>query len=244
MEREMLLADRIGGLVLGLCLCGCLAACHNNAAAEGIACGTTTCAAGQVCCIDCDGQGRCHSPGVVCAGAACEPHSSDAGTGADADTTNQVCCIDCDGKRTCDYPPFDCPGYACLEQDDGERCGTATCDPGSRCCEHCGALFCHEGSSCPASAAPCPTDRPTTEESCKAVGGRWIRTMKGDTFHCVLPTTDGGTSCTDSSQCQSWCQAPNGAKSGDEVTGTCYDWDSADCLQEVRKGKAESQMCA
>jgi hypothetical protein len=86
---------------------------------------------------------------------------------------------------------------------------------------------------------------PSTEEECTAAGGRWIQTMKGDRYYCVLPTSDGGEPCTDSDQCESWCEAPADAQSGDQVTGTCSEWQGgASCVREVVDGKAQPQVCA
>ena len=39
---------------------------------------------------------------------------------------------------------------------------------------------------------------------------------------CNMPTLDAGKACSDSSQCESYCQAPKGVKIDTEATGQCY----------------------
>ena len=50
------------------------------------------------------------------------------------------------------------------------------------------------------------------------------------------PTSDGGKECTDSSQCESYCQAKEGAEVGSHVTGMCYAFKEATCMEEVIDG--------
>lgn len=83
----------------------------------------------------------------------------------------------------------------------------------------------------------------TSQSACEAEGGNWKRNMSLEGHYCVLPTTDAGRACTDRSQCESWCQAPKGASSGESVIGTCAAFTSASCSQEVVDGVAEAEAC-
>ena len=60
---------------------------------------------------------------------------------------------------------------------------------------------------------------------------------------CHLPTFDGGKACTDSSQCESYCQAPGGTEIDTEIIGQCYGFEEAICMQEVRDGIADAEWC-
>ncbi len=60
---------------------------------------------------------------------------------------------------------------------------------------------------------------------------------------CNLPTSDKGKECTDSSQCESFCQAKEGAEIGSEGTGICYGYQWDYCQQAVRGGIVQSMEC-
>jgi len=60
---------------------------------------------------------------------------------------------------------------------------------------------------------------------------------------CNPSTSDGGKECSDSSQCQSFCQAKEGAQIGIEDAGMCYGYELAICLQEVRNGVVVPEWC-
>jgi len=61
---------------------------------------------------------------------------------------------------------------------------------------------------------------------------------------CIRPTTDGGKSCTDNSQCQGACIAPFAAPSGATVTGTCaVEIGRMGCINVVAQGKASGEAC-
>src|SRR5689334_18416899 len=48
--------------------------------------------------------------------------------------------------------------------------------------------------------------KPASRNACLHIGGRW-RSAIGLTGHCWdIPAPDGGKACTDSSQCQSYCE--------------------------------------
>ena len=60
---------------------------------------------------------------------------------------------------------------------------------------------------------------------------------------CNLSTSDVGMECSDSSQCQSFCQAKEGSKISNEGTGTCYGYELAICMQEVANGVVQPEWC-
>jgi len=77
-----------------------------------MSCGSTTCASGKVCCVDCDGTGLCGPPGTACLGAACRP--PDGGPAADGATScgteGNICCATGDpcgaGMTCCSGVPY------------------------------------------------------------------------------------------------------------------------------------------
>jgi hypothetical protein len=86
---------------------------------------------------------------------------------------------------------------------------------------------------------------PTDKESCETRGGKWEiwRDMPEATPECNLPTADGGEECADSSQCESYCQAPRGTEIGVKIVGECYRFEIAVCMQEVNDGVASAEWC-
>jgi hypothetical protein len=61
--------------------------------------------------------------------------------------------------------------------------------------------------------------------SCKIRGGRWEPLGLLGPEGCILPTSDGGKECVDSSQCETFCIAPsNISSSATNVVGECYGW--------------------
>jgi len=79
---------------------------------------------------------------------------------------------------------------------------------------------------------------------CDGVGG-----MLFQPFHpergplCNLPTLDAGTECIDSSQCESHCQAKEGAEVGSQESGLCYGYQHASCWQVVIDGEVQNTEC-
>jgi len=69
------------------------------------------------------------------------------------------------------------------------------------------------------------------QKQCEMEGGLWG--IWGNAVPVVLTcnpsTSDIGKECTDSSQCQSFCQAKEGAQIGIEDTGMCYAYELAIC---------------
>jgi hypothetical protein len=65
---------------------------------------------------------------------------------------------------------------------------------------------------------------PQTETACSARGGNWTTLglpYPGKPKICDLKTTDSGKLCSDSSECQGSCIAPEGVARGLKATGTC-----------------------
>jgi len=83
------------------------------------------------------------------------------------------------------------------------------------------------------------------KEQCEIAGGLWgiWSNRSPATASCNPSTSDGGKECSDSSQCQSFCQAKEGAQIGIEDTGMCYEYEFAICMQEVRNGVVDAEWC-
>ncbi len=91
-----------------------------------------------------------------------------------------------------------------------------------------------------------PTTRsPTDKNSCEQLGGQWKIWSNALNARpkCNLPTSDSGKECTDSSQCESYCQAEKSLKPGSQTTGKCYEWRIADCMREVQGGIFQFEWC-
>jgi len=81
------------------------------------------------------------------------------------------------------------------------------------------------------------------EQKCLDANGIWEQGQTGE-FFCNLPTSDAGKECTDSNECESFCQAPNGIEPGSKTNGRCYGWKFSWCMQEVSNGIAGHTGCA
>ncbi|NKF24114.1 hypothetical protein G7Y82_17515 [Solimonas sp. C16B3] len=65
---------------------------------------------------------------------------------------------------------------------------------------------------------------PQSEAECDARGGNWTTlgiAYPGKPKVCDLKTTDAGNVCSDSSECQGSCRAPEHVAVGLEASGTC-----------------------
>ena len=62
---------------------------------------------------------------------------------------------------------------------------------------------------------------------------------------CLKPFADAGKVCSDKSQCQGFCRAPDGAAVGSRSTGTCQSYTHFyyGCYNEIRKGTVVGGMC-
>ena len=86
---------------------------------------------------------------------------------------------------------------------------------------------------------------PPTQEQCQAIGGMWglWSNAVDSAEQCSPPTTDQGAECTDSSQCQSYCQAKEGSEINSNDSGKCYGFEFAICMQEVNNGMVQPEWC-
>ena len=80
---------------------------------------------------------------------------------------------------------------------------------------------------------------------CESTGGKWgiwsnYPFVSGT---CNPPTSDARAECTDSSQCESFCQAKEGAVIGSDDTGMCYGFELAICMQEIKNGVVDPEWC-
>lgn len=83
----------------------------------------------------------------------------------------------------------------------------------------------------------------THESDCQRVGGEWTQLGRAPVKQCLRQTTDAGSACSDSEQCEGQCMAPEGSIDGAQVTGRCsVDTNPFGCQQRVRGGIA-STIC-
>jgi hypothetical protein len=84
---------------------------------------------------------------------------------------------------------------------------------------------------------------PEQRSECMAKGGD-VELVSITAEGCVVPTTDGGEACSDSSQCQGACIAPFAAKTGAVVAGTCATKiGEGGCINVLIHGKASGEAC-
>jgi len=83
------------------------------------------------------------------------------------------------------------------------------------------------------------------QEQCQLSGGIWgIWSNAVDSSEsCNASTSDEGIECTDSAQCQSFCQAIEGSEINSESTGMCYGYELAICMQVVQTGIVQPEWC-
>jgi len=84
-----------------------------------------------------------------------------------------------------------------------------------------------------------------SENTCENEGGLWgIWGNAVDTSATCNPSTsDQGKECSDSTQCQSFCQAKEGSEINSESIGMCYGYELAICMQEVQNGIVQPEWC-
>ncbi len=92
---------------------------------------------------------------------------------------------------------------------------------------------------------PAQIESMANQKQCEDIDGLWgiWSNRSPATASCNPSTSDGGKECSDSSQCQSFCQAKEGAQIGIEDTGMCYEYEFAMCMQEVRNGAVDAEWC-
>ena len=77
--------------------------------------------------------------------------------------------------------------------------------------------------------------------SCEQQNGKWFAP---DVYgSCLLPTTDLGTECSDSSQCEGYCEAKPEAVPGTDDTGICSSFTNDICFTPVRNGTVQVTSC-
>ena len=80
---------------------------------------------------------------------------------------------------------------------------------------------------------------PTDSLSCETLKGIWYGSI------CNLPTIDRGKICSDSSECQGGCEAPNGAPFGQQEAGRCSErlYSETGCFNAVIDGITSGEIC-
>lgn len=82
-------------------------------------------------------------------------------------------------------------------------------------------------------------------KECEMIGGIWgiWGNAVDSAEQCNPPTSDKEAECTDSSQCQSYCQAKEGSEIDSKDSGNCYGYELAICMQEVVNGVVQPEWC-
>ena len=87
----------------------------------------------------------------------------------------------------------------------------------------------------------------SNQQLCEDAGGRWMIVENSPYAQptCNLPTSDAGQVCTDSSECESYCQAEIEAQTGSVGEGTCHDFmfSLTGCAQTVEAGIVQTTVC-
>ncbi len=93
---------------------------------------------------------------------------------------------------------------------------------------------------------------PNTKASCEATGGTWAAFGISPIEKCVLPASDAGKECSDSSECEGSCVAELSKEDNDKVlrgqavsaTGKCTSSKSVfGCFPIVTQGKVDGILC-
>lgn len=80
--------------------------------------------------------------------------------------------------------------------------------------------------------------------ACEEAGGEWKKVGIAPNEMCVLRTKDGGRQCTDNSECEAGCRAPENAKAGERAVGICiYDNSKVGCSSWLQKGIVSPMLC-
>lgn len=83
-----------------------------------------------------------------------------------------------------------------------------------------------------------------SKTDCETSGGNWSTGGFDLSGRCFIRTKDAGKACTDKSDCEGGCLAPNGSKEGDNVIGQCSksNW-VIGCNATVEKGRVTPTLC-
>jgi hypothetical protein len=82
-------------------------------------------------------------------------------------------------------------------------------------------------------------------EACAKTGGEVRKVCLMGTPMCVVPFSDAGKTCSDSSECMGDCRGDGSATPDQPATGKCVaNNDPCGCFQTVEKGVAQHMLCA
>ena len=83
------------------------------------------------------------------------------------------------------------------------------------------------------------------QEQCKSEGGAVRGVGMFGTAACVKPFPDAGNICSDKSECQGLCKAPESSIVGSQSTGTCQKdtHDIYGCYDKVEQGIVVGGVC-
>ena len=84
-----------------------------------------------------------------------------------------------------------------------------------------------------------------TEKVCERHGGNWDKIGRQQAYACVLPASDAGKICKDSSECEVACVTENNqVGAGQKVSGVCLEsTDLFGCKAYVSQGIVEHTLC-
>jgi hypothetical protein len=221
-------------------ICGAPCACP---AVEAPVCGADDETYGNDCMAECAGV-EVVAPGAC--GAPCACHGAfDPVCGDDGQTYDSACLAQCAGADVLEAGP--CPGTPPTPCDCPRVlepvCGANGATYGNACLARCDSIEIDRAGSCAAGPCQYPRERPEVDETCLEIGGRWEDVGGAGTWSCTLPTCDAGEPCEDSAGCNGFCQAPEGAAEGDIADGTCFGYDRAVCMREVRDSVVGPMWC-
>jgi hypothetical protein len=96
-------------------------------------------------------------------------------------------------------------------------------------------------------------EMPKDQSTCLAAGGKWGLVGLGLRDQCNLPTSDAGTICSDSSECESLCLAALSKADQERITrekvnlqtkGKCAPWRIVvGCIAPVENGQVKGILC-
>jgi hypothetical protein len=91
----------------------------------------------------------------------------------------------------------------------------------------------------------CAANPVLSEHQCQAQGGVVQEVGMFATPACVIPFSDAGKTCLDSSECLGLCKAAPEAIVGESASGTCQrdNQDIFGCYDEVKEGVVVEGMC-
>ncbi len=84
-----------------------------------------------------------------------------------------------------------------------------------------------------------------SEKVCDKHGGNWKKVGRQQAHACVLPASDAGNACNDSSECEVACvTANNNIEAGEKARGVCLEsTDLFGCRAYVSNGVVEHTLC-